>query len=263
MDLIFNSNEKNLFLNNLIDFIHMNSDLKNKKDISFLFIEIFNGICCDNLSYIADNKMSIRRQKMFLDNFFNNLLIWGARGEGIYPDETIFEFYSKKGIKLIKKACDFLDQNILNENLNIDNKNNIIARKNLLLNSLKIHFKKILFVMQNLEIDDKSNNNKRDIMKNSNLNNTNIQEKLITKGNELEEINTNKANDYIINTKIEISDNNLNNENVINNNKFYQKLDNIIGNFKLFRTDVGHVGLLNEIERDELFLLLLKSGIIN
>ena len=222
------------------------------------------------MSYIAEKELSIRRQKIFLDNFFNNLLIWGAQGEEAYPNEEIFEFYSYKGLKIIKEACDVLNKNLFEENLMNDINKNIIYRKNFLLNNLKIAFRKILNVMQNLEIDSSGNNNnknKRDSFRISNLNsNSNFKEKLIMTEDDEDEINTNNTNkNNDINTKLELSEkNNLIDDNhLIIEKDFYGKLNDIMGNFKLFRTLVGHNGSLRMDEREQFFCLLLKCGIIN
>ena len=288
LDLVFNSNDKNIFLDTLINLIHINHDMaldyKNeldnnkieiypnsnffneKDDISFLFFDKFFGICCDNLSFISENSISIRRQKIFLDNFFNNLLIWGAQGEEIYPNEETFEFYSYKGLKLIKEACDILDKSNYGENSNNSN-NNILLRKLLLIDTLKIYFKQILSVMKNLDIDANLNNdnNKRNSLRISNLTNTNFKEKLIMTEDEEDEINTNNTNNNIINTNIELNSDFINVEN--NNIKlieknFYQKLNDILGNFKIFKTCVGHNGALRMDEQEQFFCLLLKSGVI-
>ena len=288
LDLVFNSNDKNIFLDTLINLIHINHDMaldyKNeldnnkieiypnsnifneKDDISFLFFDKFFGICCDNLSFISENSISIRRQKIFLDNFFNNLLIWGAQGEEIYPNEETFEFYSYKGLKLIKEACDILDKSNYGENSNNSN-NNILLRKLLLIDTLKIYFKQILSVMKNLDIDANFNNdnNKRNSLRISNLTNTNFKEKLIMTEDEEDEINTNNTNNNIINTNIELNSDFINVEN--NNIKlieknFYQKLNDILGNFKIFKTCVGHNGSLRIDEQEQFFCLLLKSGVI-
>jgi len=288
LDLVFNSNDKNIFLDTLINLIHINHDMaldyKNeldnnkieiypnsnifneKDDISFLFFDKFFGICCDNLSFISENSISIRRQKIFLDNFFNNLLIWGAQGEEIYPNEETFEFYSYKGLKLIKEACDILDKSNYGENSNNSN-NNILLRKLLLIDTLKIYFKQILSVMKNLDIDANLNNdnNKRNSLRISNLTNTNFKEKLIMTEDEEDEINTNNTNNNIINSNIELNSDFINVEN--NNIKlieknFYQKLNDILGNFKIFKTCVGHNGSLRMDEQEQFFCLLLKSGII-
>ena len=293
LDLVFNSNEKNLFLEALIDLIHLNHDanddtkneinnsneifqsrnditLDKKEDISYLFFEQFFGICCDNLNYISENKISIRRQKIFLDNFFNNLLIWGAQGEEIYPNEEVFEFYSYKGLKLIKEACDILDKNNYDENL-INSKNNkILTRKLFLINSLRIYFKQILSVMQNLDIDTRLNNNinnSRDTLRISNLDNNKInnKEKLILNEDEEDGISSCNTNSNIINTKIEFNNDLIDdskNKNIKENN-FYQKLNDISGNFKIFKTSVGHNGSLSIDEQNQFFFLLIKSGIIN
>jgi hypothetical protein len=287
LDLVFNSNDKNIFLDTLIDLIHMNHDMaldyKNelnnnkieiiqsehivneKDDISFLFFDKFFGICCDNLSFISENLFSVRRQKLFLDNFFNNLLIWGAQGEEIYSNEETFEFYSYKGLKLIQEASDILDKSNYTENSNNSN-NNSFTRKLFLIDTLKIYFKQILNAMKNLDIDTNLNNinNKRNSLRISNLTNSNIKEKLIMTEDEEDEINTNNTNNNIIDTKIELNSELINIEN--NNNiiriNFYQKLNDIIGNFKLFKTCVGHNGSLRMDEQEQFFCLLLKSGII-
>ena len=201
-----------------------------------------------------------------MDNFFNNLLIWGAQGEGIYPNEETFEFYSYKGLKLIKEACDILDKSNYGENSNNSN-NNILLRKLLLIDTLKIYFKQILSVMKNLDIYANLNNdnNKRNSLRISNLTNTNFKEKLIMTEDEEDEINTNNTNNNIINSNIELNSDFINVEN--NNIKlieknFYQKLNDILGNFKIFKTCVGHNGSLRMDEQEQFFCLLLKSGII-
>ena len=287
LDLIFNSNEKNVFLNNFIDLIHLNHDLaldyKNeiinsndpiistekkfigddKNDISYKFFDKFFGICCDNLSYICENQMSIRRQKIFLENFFNNLLIWGAQGEE--PNEEIFEFYSYKGLKIIKEASETLNSNNYGDNLIDDN--NMFNRKILLLNNLKVYFQRILHVMQNLGINF-NGDNKRITLRMSNLENTNYKEKLISTDYDEDEINTNNTNSHNINTKMELNDKfNLidddSNINISDRKNFYQKLNYILGSFKIFKTYVGHNGALREDEREHFYCLLLKSGIID
>ena len=235
-----------------------------------MLFEHFFGICCDNLNYISENIISIRRQKIFLDNFFNNLLIWGAQGEEIYPNEEVFEFYSYKGLKLIKEACDILDKNNYDENL-INSKNNkILTRKLFLINSLRIYFKQILSVMQNLDIDTSLNNNinnSRDTLRISNLDNNKInnKEKLILNEDEEDGISSCNTNSNIINTKIEFNNDLIDdskNKNIKENN-FYQKLNDISGNFKIFKTSVGHNGSLSIDEQNQFFFLLIKSGIIN
>ena len=306
LDLALNSTEKNLFLNNLIELIHINHDIAidfkkddiiqydytqnendlifseskdkyDKNDITFSFLGKFLGICCDDLTHICQYPISIRRQKLFLESFFNNLLIWGAIGEENFANEENFEFYSYKGIKIVKEACDILDKNNLDENLIEENIiNNNSNRKNLLINNIKISFKKILNVMQNLEIDTSriNNDNKRDSFRISNLNSGNFKEKLIMTEDEEEDINTNNTNNNDINTKLELSEKNnlisdssnksdLGSINLNIGNNFYQKLNDILGNFKLFRTCVGHNGSLNDEEKQQFYYLLLKSGIIN
>ena len=279
LDLVFNSNEKNLFLNDLIELIHINHDRafdnkindqlyqeakeispeEKKNDVSFSFFDKFYGICADNLSIISELPTSRRREKLFLDSFFNNLFIWGAQGEDIYPNEEIYEFYSEKGLKIIKEAYDVLNK-AFPEEKTINN--NTLSRKILLLIRLKTYFGKIYSVMQNLDIDTNINS-RRMSLKISNLNNTNFKEKLIENVDEEEiEIKTNsdiKTNIETEKNLIDVESDNLIKE---DNNNFYQKLNGIIGNIKLFRTVVGHNGPLRADEREQFFCLLLKSGIV-
>ena len=218
-------------------------------------------ICSDSLSMISENPVSRRREKLFLDSFFNNLLIWGAQGEDTYPKEEIYEFYPNKGFKIIKEVYDVFNKAYPDEN-NINN--NSISKKILLLVRLKVYFRKIYFVMQNLDIDINTNN-KRMNLRINNLNNTNFKEKLI--GNEDEEeieIKTNSESEIKTNKDseknlIDVESDILIKEDNIN---FYQKLNSIIGNIKLFRTIVGHNGPLRIDEREQFFCLLLKAGIV-
>ena len=266
LDLVFNSTEKENFLQNLINFISVNKNFainfKNGEtkmyidnDITLSFLDKFYGICCDNLTYITENNKSIRRQKLFLDSFFNNLLIWGGQNTSEQNDDLFdFEFIADKGFKIIKEACDILD----NVNDNNNNKNIFINNMKLsLIQNIKKDFKKILMVMEKLDI--KINNNddkgKRVSLKLSNINNTNIKEKLIISDEEEDtEINTNSNNNLI--------DDSNNNMIKIGAN-FYQKLHDILGNFKLFKTYIGHNGFLREDEREKFFIFLLRSGVIN
>ena len=118
--------------------------------------------------------------------------------------------------------------------------------------------------MKNLDVD-LSGGPQRVSLRISNLNNSNFKEKLI--GNEDEEEIEIKTNNTEIRTNIESEKNLIDAEsdNLIkeNNNNFYQKLNNIIGNIKLFRTIVGHNGPLRIDEKEQFCYLLLKSGIIN
>ena len=266
LDLVFNSTEKENFLQNLINFISVNKNFainfKNGEtkmyidnDITLSFLDKFYGICCDNLTYITENNKSIRRQKLFLDSFFNNLLIWGGQNSSEQNDDLFdFEFIADKGFKIIKEACDILD----NVNDNNNNKNIFINNMKLsLIQNIKKDFKKILMVMEKLDIkinnsDDKG---KRVSLKLSNINNTNIKEKLIISDEEEDtEINTNSNNNLI--------DDSNNNMIKIGAN-FYQKLHDILGNFKLFKTYIGHNGFLREDEREKFFIFLLRSGVIS
>ena len=280
LDLVFNSNEKDIFLDNLIELFQMNRDKaldnltkdsffqneyennldKKNNNVSFEFFNKFVGICPDDLGNILEIDMSQRRQKLYLESFFNNLLIWGAQGEENLNEEN-FEFYPKKGFKIIEEVCQILKKTDSSENLINDI---ILIRKNLLLQNLKNNFEKILSVMKRLDIDINTNN-KRISLRISNLNNINYKEKLIENDDDEEnEIKTN-TNSIEIKTNNE-SDKHLidfdENNNLNMENNFYQKLNGIMGNIKLFRTCVGHNGPLTDEEKQQFYCLLLKSKII-
>ena len=178
-------------------------------------------------------------------------------------NEGNFEFYPYKGFNLIKEACDILDKNNYGENL--ITKNNL-TRKKLLIDNLRIYFKKILFAIQNLDIDINLNNNININKNNLGINNSNNnKEALIPTEDKEDEINTDNTNINIINTKIEFNNDLIGDdcENTkIKENKFYQKFNNISGNFKIFKTSVGHIKPLENYEEEQLHLLLVKSGMI-
>ena len=281
LDLVFNSNEKDSFLNNLIELFQMNRDKaldnltkddffqneyeknldKKNNNVSFEFFNKFVGICPDDLGSMLEVDMSQRRQKLYLESFFNNLLIWGAQGEEILNEES-YEFYPRKGLKIIEEVCEILKKTNSSENL-INDIN--LIRKNLLLQNLKNNFDKILLVMKHLDIDINTNN-KRISLRISNLNNINYKEKLIENDDDEENEIKTSTNSIEIKTNNE-SDKHLidydENNNLIKENSFYQKLNGIIGNIKLFRTSVGHNGPLTDEEKQQFYCLLLRSKIIS
>ena len=55
------------------------------------------------------NKVSLRRETIFIDNFFNNLLIWGVQG-GDSEEEEYYEFYSYRGKKILEEAYKILNK---------------------------------------------------------------------------------------------------------------------------------------------------------
>ena len=100
---------------------------------------------------------------------------------------------------------------------------------------------------------------------NSNNDNNNNKEKLISTEDKESEISTDDTNSNIINTKIEFNNDLIDDdcENTkIKENKFYQKLSNISGNFKIFKTSVGHREPLEPEEQSQLLQYFQKSGII-
>ena len=111
------------------------------------------------------------------------------------------------------------------------------------------NFKKIVNVIDNLEINLNSNIN---INNNVNIidDDENIKERLIS--SDSEEIRTNIDNNNNIN-----KDMNLNKK-----NDFYNKLNNITGNIKLLKSYSGHNRGLSEEELQLFYMFLLSSGII-
>ena len=271
LDIVFNKNDKIRFINNFLRLLHHHYDKNNNslinnskndislnvkndiggqnqlsEDILFAFLDKFFGICCDNLNYLSMNKYSLRRETIFINNFFNNLLIWGVQGGDEEFDDNC-EFYPYKGKKILQEATDIL--------VNFNSKEQIdvspIAK---IMQDVSEGLKKIINVMDNLDINNQENKNinnenikKNDIIININNKENNLKEKLISNLEE-NEINTN------INTN---KDNNL----IIENN-FYEKLNNIKSSIKLFKTFSGHNGLLRQDEREQFFTYLLTTGIV-
>ena len=94
--------------------------------------------------------------------------------------------------------------------------------------------------------NDKDNDIKEDLIKNKN-NEEEVEEE--------EEINTNTNASTEKQTK---KSSNLSSHDKL----FYDKLNSIKGNFKLFRTFAGHNGFLRNDERNQFYILLLSTGII-
>ena len=119
--------------------------------------------------------------------------------------------------------------------------------------------------MDNLDIVNQANENDKKINENEikndvndinisidiNNNNKNLQEKLISDKSEID-------SDIIIDTKIK-ADNSL----IHKSKNFYDKLNDIKGDIKLFKTITGHSGLLRVDEREQFYTILLCSGIIS
>ena len=201
----------------------------------FKLFDKFYG-CTDELNIFIKMKISLRRQKIFIDNFFNNLLIWGIQGDGLKEDDL--NFYSFRGKIILKEAYD-----------SIKDFSDIIQTDNiqiLLLKNFAIYFNKIINALDNLDIfsEEKVNNNK--II--NNKDNSSLEEKLITNNKE-NNIDTKVSNDLVKDEYLE-------------DKNFYDKLNNIKGNIKLLKTYSGHNGFLKQGEIEQFYIFLLSSGII-
>jgi hypothetical protein len=290
LDIVFNKNNKIRFINNFLELIHLYYDKKDnynlnstnlinlnvnnnnndsnlkiedlnqtklEEDLLFSFFDKFFGICCDNLNFISNNNLSLRRETIFINNFFNNLLIWGAQGSNS-KEEDFFEFHSYRGKKILKEAY-----NLLNEFNSKKSEGNINTTKiTRLIALITEDIKKIIDVMDNLDIVLPENKNSKNIIKedkeiNYNLKDKNsLEEKLIDDNFEEKlEINTTSNSNIDINNSI----NNIDN---LDKNEFYHKLNSIKGNIKLFKSYGGHNGLLKVDERDQFYKFLLGTGII-
>ena len=265
LDIVFDKTEKERFLNIFLQMIHLyyeinNNNIGNKDETNsfsyysmdktdnfnftldkflFSFFNKFYGCCCDDLSIFVNMKVSLRRQKIFIDNFFNNLIIWGVQSE---MELLNFEFYSDKGVSTLKEASNSLDEFITNIN-QIDN-----LKKTLLKNNSE-NLKKIVKVVDNLDIIFTKNNNNNisyDIKDNDN-----VKENLIS--NNLKEVITVK------NSGDEINKDDI----LITKNIFYDKLERIKGNIKILKINAGHNGWLNDEESEQYEKFLLYSRIID
>ena len=215
----------------------------NETQTLFQFFDKFYGICCDNLNYLSAHRISARRETIFIDNFFNNLLIWGVLEEV----NECCEFHSEKGMTVLKEAYEIFNKNKLNKE--------VISPVASLINMIKQDLEKIINVMDNLDIVNQGNVNEisNDISIDVN-NHDSLKEHLISDKNESD-------SDTIITTSIK--DNNNSKNNSKKSNVFYDKLNGIKGNIKLFKTMTGHNGLLRLDEREQYFTFLLYSGIIS
>jgi len=114
--------------------------------------------------------------------------------------------------------------------------------------------KKILNVINNLDIAYQENNNiinKNNSIININNSENNLKEQLISNIEESE-----------INTNSNMDTNKKNNILIDDSNNFYEKLNNIKGSIKLFKSMAGHNGLLRIDEREQFYTFLLTTGII-
>ena len=292
LDIVFNKNNKITFINTFSELIHSYYDLsdnvynaddiileihnndiinngkknensnqakaitKEESNLLFSFFDKFFGICCDNLNFLSMNKVSLRRETIFIDNFFNNLLIWGVQG-GDSEEEEYYEFYSYRGKKILEEANDILYNNLMKNSTQI-NKTKISIIVKLISEDLK----KIIDVMDNLDIILPGNENNKIITKentqeiNNLEENNSLKEKLIENNEEKNEISFNSNS--ISNTYSNINKD----DKSYKNDKFYNKLNCIKGNIKLFKTFAGHNGLLRVDEREQFFTFLLNTGII-
>ena len=183
LDIVFEKNEKERFLHDFLELLNIyysqienyeinnydeekaisnnshnlyNKDSNNidRNDFTILnkvLFKLFNKFygCCDDLNIIINMKNSLRRQKIYIDNFFNNLLIWGIQGNNL--KEKDFEFYSYKGKIILKEAYDIIE----------DFSSHIMGNdtKIILLKNISNFFNKILHVLDNLDISFENINN--------------------------------------------------------------------------------------------------------
>ena len=230
------------------DFIDRNENLKSLDNALFSFFEKFYGYSCDDLDIIIKAKLSLRRQKIFIDNFFNNLLIWGIQMRNENDDQ--FEFNSYYGVKALIEAY-----HILNEFVSNFNQNKLLERELLLIN-ISQNLKKIINFIDNLDIiTGKSKNN--------NINSNNIKEENESKKEQLISNNEEEITTNITDINNDINKNIKKDNDYPNNNIFYDKLNNIKEKIKLLKTYAGHNGWLNEEEIQEFYIFLLSSGIIS
>ena len=235
------SNSKNIQKkdSNNIDNTDNNEDLNNQnKALNKVLFKLFDKFygCTDELNIFIKMKISLRRQKIFIDNFFNNLLIWGIQGDGLKEDDL--NFYSFRGKIILKEAYDSIKD--FSDIIQTDNK------QILLLNNFTIYFSKIINALDNLDIFSEENVNNNKII--NNKDNSSLEEKLITNNKE-NNIDTKVSNDLVKDEYLE-------------DKNFYDKLNNIKGNIKLLKTYSGHNGFLKQGEIEQFYIFLLSSGII-
>ena len=152
-DIILDINSKNN-KSNSNEYINLNQSDQFEEETLSSFFGKFSGICCDDLNYLSKNKLSSRRELIFLDNFFNNLLIWGTQAKNDNKEEN-FIFHSEQGKKALLDSYQILNKFISNKNDQIN-----ISKISNLLNLCSEDIKKILDVMDSLDIDLKKNINK-------------------------------------------------------------------------------------------------------
>ena len=248
---ILNNEKKNL----IITEPSKNTDIDK---ILFWFFDKFFGVFCDNLTYIENPKISFRRKAIFLESFFNNLLIWGAQGgKGTVE---YYEFYPKQGKKLLEEAYNYLNNNLKEYEEDEFYKTNEIFK---LIKNVNNGLRKILESINHLDIilDNKKKRKKSiDLIKDKIENSNDTRERLISESED--------SNDKIDLIDGDNSINDKNNQINLNGNKddsdvFYDKLNLLIGNIKLIKSFAGHNGLLKQDEKDFYYGYLTKGGFIN
>ena len=233
--------------------IPQNQSISMKKAL-YEFFDPFFGVCCDNLNLLSSMEDGQRIEFLFLDCFFNNLIIWGIQGGEDLNEEDDFEFEASRGILALRKANQALQnfepkENEINENriisIMVSLKNDIGKLVNGF-DYFDINLQNNVVINNIKPKNDKDNDIKEDLIKNKN-NEEEVEEE--------EEINTNTNASTEKQTK---KSSNLSSHDKL----FYDKLNSIKGNFKLFRTFAGHNGFLRNDERNQFYILLLSTGII-
>ena len=278
LDIVFSNNEKEIFLNEFLELMNLhfynnndqnlnydqdflnnsyeeqdfykqdyisNNNLKkgnlsqSETDILISFFGKFFGCCCDDLNILIKLNVSLRRQKIYINNFFNNLLIWGIQSSD-KKNENELEFLSYKGRKTLKEANELLFEFISSIH-EIDK-----TKNTLLIENISKNIRKILDVIDNLDIKFEGIN----INYFQNIEDNKLEEKLISKSEE--DINTNK-----------IIEDSTNNTNPKSKNNFFNKLELIKGNVKLMKTYAGHNGFFRNDEFEQYYIFLLTSNVIS
>ena len=187
----------------------------------YKFFDIFEGISADNINELKRND-SLRIKKLFTDDYFTNILIWGIQYYRFISKNKKFDFkfYNYK----IKELFDNL-KNILNNivNGNFSQKKYPIVKDIIKLNNY------LQIIIQNLNKLKINNIISNEINKNKKISNNSQNESLL---------------DKLIDEK---NDNNLNNKDKfqIFCNDFEYLIKN---NIKLIKISCGHNGMMNEDE---------------
>ena len=186
----------------------------------YKFFDIFVGITADNINDLKRND-SLRIKKLFIEDFFTNILIWGIQYYKFISKNKKFDFkfYNYK----IKELFDNL-KNILNNiaNANFDQKKYSIVKDIIKLNN---YFQIIIQNLNKLKINNIISN---EINKNKKISNNSPNESLLVK---LIDENNNKLN-------------NKDNFEIFCNDFEYL----IKNNIKLIKISCGHNGIMKEDE---------------